>query len=877
MNKATAVHQLALDSEKEEREARKATGINQARDLKAAFDLSVTEADKARTQALALDQTAVQLAAQAAQAGADTNTIVANGRKMALAALKTRGPWSKAAAEYALTGSDQAVIDYVRSGWTASLHQDEILQAQQLAEDSEFTAVRTAATNALATNDPAQVHTFLTTGRHQVALNEYRVKTSQILETGGPALKAAAQAALEANTADALTTFLTRGQYTAKAADDQVKISQLLETGGDGGGEEVKLAAAIAIESPGPAKTDFLTSGRYRAKQQDDLTRAHEATITNTIATAAQSAALAQQNAALAAKAAADANNASAQADQAAADANRYADAAAGYANDAQKSATAADTSATQARTSAANAQQAATQARASAANAQDSARRASASASAARISADTAYAAVAAARQSAENAQESAANAAAISDAAQAQAIAQAQAEAAREAQEEEALFAYMKALASGEASGLTWTDVLNGYLTYQKYFGVSLNPDDYASYDAFASMIHTKLDIIGLVPGVGEAADLVNCLWTGGEYLADYASGVDFGLSCFSMIPIAGWASAGAKLVKKFGKKALDGVEAAWKWATGTKVAAKIAKICNNSFPTGTRVLMGDGTTRPIEQIRTGDTVQATDPQTGASGPRHVESIIYTPDDTGFTELTVVDPDKGRQGSVTSTDHHPFWRLDTAEWIDAADIRPGETLRTENGTAAQVASVRHWTGLQPAYNLTVADLHTYFVLAGQTPLLVHNVICIDLDAVFNKLPSWKKGDKTVGQPIFIDKDGFVDLPVITSGETEYQAEISEYLSKKYGKDAGYPTDTHVETMYAWIMRKAIKEKGIEKLDISIVINNTDGICNKVYNCTDAVALILPAGHTLTVWVKDLATGKLVAKKIVGKGSLED
>ncbi|MGW4697819.1 DddA-like double-stranded DNA deaminase toxin [Kitasatospora cineracea] len=860
VNKAVQVHQLALASEQEEREARKATGTNQARDLKAAFDLSVIEADKAKTQALALDQTAAQLAAQAAQAGADTNTIVANGRKMALAALKTRGSWSKAAAEYALTGSDQAVIDYVRSGWTASLHQDEILQAQQLADNSEFAAVRTAATNALATNDPAQVHTFLTTGRHQVALDEYRVKTSQILETGGPALKAAAQAALEANTADALTTFLTRGQYTAKAADDQVKISQLLETGGDGGGEEVKLAAAIAIESPSPAKTDFLTTGRYRAKQQDDLTRAHEATITNTINTARQSAALAQQNAALAAKAAADANNAADQANQAAADANKYANAAAGYATDAQKSATAADTSATQARTSAAQAQQAAHQAHASAVAAQDSALRAAGSATAARESADIAYAAVAAARQSAENAHQSSENAAAISDAAQTQAIAEAD----RIAQEEKAYWTYMELQQQAEESGVDWNDVLNGMLAFQKYFGTSFNPEDYTSYDRFADMMHTKLDIIGLVPGVGEAADLINCLWTGGEYLADYASGVDFGLSCFSMIPIAGWASAGAKFIKKFGKKALDGVEAAWGWLTGAKKAAKIvAKAClRNSFPAGTLVLMGDGTAKPIEQIQAGDTVQASDPQNGESGPRRVEATIYTPDDLDFTELTVTSSDKGQQGTVTATDHHPFWVQSTTQWTYAAEIRIGDTLRTDTGATAQVASIRHWTALQPAYNLTVADLHTYYVLAGTTPLLTHNSpspICLTkIREIAESLPVRPNHEgATTGQVIKIDGDEVSRLGgAMPSGSDENLMEISDFLKKtgKYqvGSTGRIEVATHLETRLAWWMRK----QGVTERDI--VINNADGVCDAARGCHLAVPDILPPGSVINVWYID-------------------
>ncbi|MFF2631202.1 DddA-like double-stranded DNA deaminase toxin [Kitasatospora griseola] len=865
VNKAIAVHQLALDSEKEEREARKATGINQARDLNAAFDISVIEADKAKDQALKLDQTAAQLAAQASQPGADIATVIANGRTMAVTALKTRGPWSKSAAEYALTGSDQAVLDYVRSAWTASFQQDELLQAQQLAQDSQFAAVRTAATNALATGDAAQVHAFLTTGRHQVALSEYRVKVSQLLETGGPALKAAAQAALETNTADALTTFLTRGQYTTKASDDQVKVSQLLETGGEGGGEEVKLAAAIAIESPGPAKTDFLTSGRYKAKQQDDLTRAHEATITNTIASASQAAALAQQNAALAAKAAADANNASAQAQQAAADAARYASDAAGYANDAKTSAGQADASASQARTSAATARSAAAQAHASAVDAQTSALRAAGSATAARGSADIAYAAVARARQSAENAQESSDRAAAITDAAQKQAIAEAD----RAAQEEEAFWTYLKLRQQAEESGVDWNDVFNGLLAFQKYFGTSLNPADYTSYDRFADMMHTKLDIIGLIPGYGEAADFINCLWTGGEYLADYASGVDFGLSCFSMIPIAGWASAGAKFVKKFGKKALDGVEAAWNWMTGVKKAATtVAKTCaRNSFPAGTLVLMGDGTTKPIEQIQAGDTVQAADPQTGESGPRRVEATIYTPDDFDFTELTVASPDKGQQGTVTATDHHPFWVQNTTQWTYAGDIRPGDTLRTDTGATAQVASIRHWTALQPAYNLTVADLHTYYVLAGTTPLLTHNINCAEvfpavkkaLEALGNKtLVVWQKTQPTRGFVLEAGAKGERKATrALVSGNEETKAAINKYFKEELGYTGNLSITADVETKLAWDMRN----KGIREMEI--VINrsvcggeNPDG--SPQVGCLNVVPKILPVGYRLVVWYLD-------------------
>lgn len=738
VNRAATIHQKALASEQDERETRKLTGINRARDLQVTFELSQRQADAIRDQALKLEQDSVLLQQQAAQPGADLATVVANGRKMAVTALNIRGSWSKAAASYALTGSDEAVIDYVRLGWSVSASQDERTEVDHLADESQYDTVRTAAVNVLAGTD-AEVHTFYRTGRHDLVLSQYRTKVSQILETGGTHTRAAAQEALNVNTAEALTKFLSRGQYTARASDEKILVSALMETGGEGGGEEVKLAAAIAIEGPPPVISDFLKTGRYRAKQQDELTWAHQATITNLLAAGSQVASLALENAALAAKAAADANDASAAAQAASLEAQASAADAARYANDAKKSADQADASAAKARASASTARNAANQAWASANAAADSARSAAASAVAARQSADTAYAAVAAARKSAENANLSADAAQEISDAAQLDAIRAA--DLAKGDQEEAEFWAYIDGLTDEQNADLTWDDLLNAYKTYQKYFGISLDPADYTSYDRFAEMMHFKLDMLGLIPVLGEPADFINCLWTGAEYAFDKASGMDFGLSCFSMIPVAGWASAGAKLIKKYGKKALDGAEAAWDWASGFfKKKRNGDGLCpaqRNSFPVGTRVLMGDGSAKAIEQIRVGDTVFAADPTTGRNGPRAVTATIYTPDDRQFTELTVQGDAK-----LVSTGNHPFWVESTQAWTEADKVKPGDTLRTDKGATVQVASVRHWTSLAPAYNLTVDDLHTYHVLAGDTPVLVHNtgpdLPCVpDLDAV--------------------------------------------------------------------------------------------------------------------------------------------
>ncbi|MFD5750788.1 HYD1 signature containing ADP-ribosyltransferase family protein [Streptomyces sp. NPDC127033] len=149
------------------------------------------------------------------------------------------------------------------------------------------------------------------------------------------------------------------------------------------------------------------------------------------------------------------------------------------------------------------------------------------------------------------------------------------------------------------------------------------------------------------------------------------------------------------------------------------------------SNSFVAGTKILMADGTTKPIDQVKPGDKVVATDPKTGET---RVETVTAEIKGQGLKHLVkvVIDTD-GERGSktaqVTATDGHPFWVPELAEWIDATDLRPGQWLRTGAGTLVQITAVERWTVPdETVYNLTVGDLHTYYVLAGETPVLVHN-----------------------------------------------------------------------------------------------------------------------------------------------------
>jgi RHS repeat-associated protein len=151
------------------------------------------------------------------------------------------------------------------------------------------------------------------------------------------------------------------------------------------------------------------------------------------------------------------------------------------------------------------------------------------------------------------------------------------------------------------------------------------------------------------------------------------------------------------------------------------------QIAKLCSkNSFLPEEDVRMADGTVKKIKDVKVGDKVLATDPETGQTEARSVLATIITKDDKAFTELTV----KTRRGKSTliATDRHPFWSPSEHAWIDTADLETGMTLRTDMGGEVEIVATRSYRDRQETRNLTVDGIHTYYVLAGQTPVLVHN-----------------------------------------------------------------------------------------------------------------------------------------------------
>ncbi|GGM29568.1 ricin-type beta-trefoil lectin domain protein [Micromonospora yangpuensis] len=194
--------------------------------------------------------------------------------------------------------------------------------------------------------------------------------------------------------------------------------------------------------------------------------------------------------------------------------------------------------------------------------------------------------------------------------------------------------------------------------------------------------------------------------------------------------------------------------------------KATGGSCKDPSNSFTPGTQVLMADGTTKAIEDVQPGDQVAATDPDTGNIETETVTAAITGEGTKNLVAITVdTDTDHGSvTADITATGGHPFWVPELSRWIDATDLTAGQWLQTSAGTHVQITAIaRYATTWATVHNLTTTNTHTYHVLAGTTPVLVHN--CGGRESLSDNSYEWDH-DET-GSLLYgdVDADGGLTL----------------------------------------------------------------------------------------------------------------
>ncbi|MET9651680.1 ricin-type beta-trefoil lectin domain protein, partial [Streptomyces sp. NPDC006460] len=270
------------------------------------------------------------------------------------------------------------------------------------------------------------------------------------------------------------------------------------------------------------------------------------------------------------------------------------------------------------------------------------------------------------------------------------------------------------------------------------------------------------------------------------------------------------------------------------------------------NNSFLPGTKVRMADGTTKPIEKVKAGDKVLATDPRTGET---RTETVTAEIKGQGLKHLVTVtidtDGDKGsKTAQVTATDGHPFWVAELGKWIDATDLKSGQWLRTSAGTYVQIAALERWTASgATVHNLTVSNLHTYYVLAENTPVLVHNC-----GANISKVRDDLEG-KHVTTAVPTDAEGIPIGPEMSSGRDSMSARANGVLQRAYGQPAyaTWAAAEHAEPKIALWMND-------NDVDFANVVINQNYICGGSggAGCSNILPALLEQGRSMRIWYRD-------------------
>ncbi|HGG9440075.1 TPA: HINT domain-containing protein [Neisseria meningitidis] len=128
-----------------------------------------------------------------------------------------------------------------------------------------------------------------------------------------------------------------------------------------------------------------------------------------------------------------------------------------------------------------------------------------------------------------------------------------------------------------------------------------------------------------------------------------------------------------------------------------------------------------------KAIAHIQAGDRVLSKDEASGETGYKPVTARYGNPyQETVYIEIS---DGIGNNQTLISNRIHPFYS--DGKWIKAEDLKAGSRLFAENGTEQTVQNITLKQQPLKAYNLTVADWHTYFVKGSQAEtegVWVHN-----------------------------------------------------------------------------------------------------------------------------------------------------
>jgi RHS repeat-associated protein len=215
-------------------------------------------------------------------------------------------------------------------------------------------------------------------------------------------------------------------------------------------------------------------------------------------------------------------------------------------------------------------------------------------------------------------------------------------------------------------------------------------------------------------------------------------------------------------------------------------------------HSFDPITPVLMADGSTKAIGLIAVGDMVVAKDPDTGQQQNETV-TALHINHDNDLTDVLIAT--RRGEAVIHTTAHHLFWDEARNQWIPAGRLVRDDQLETDAGTPVRVLAARTFAAGREMRDITVDNVHTYYVVADDTAVLVHN--CDDDVPDYSKLPDrvdpseWQAETHEPWRPV--DRSEWAHeprnppIPKTTWGKFKYvlarAAQIFEEILRTIGK----------------------------------------------------------------------------------------
>lgn len=256
----------------------------------------------------------------------------------------------------------------------------------------------------------------------------------------------------------------------------------------------------------------------------------------------------------------------------------------------------------------------------------------------------------------------------------------------------------------------------------------------------NALLSIVKIAADELGITAGIDcvTKGDLGAC----GETVLNIAMSFVGGVAAKILSKYGApwkWAKGGrlAKRLWKLGGEVVSAVKdfvkagkearAAERALNVERLAAKAARVCN-SFVAGTKVRLVDGSLKDISAIRPGDKVLAIDARTGKSSSATVSASISGTSYVNLAKILVAGKRGERGGTVVSTEHHLFRDKLSGQWVRADQIEKGQQLETVDREGGGVVGVASLPGHPRVFDITVTDLHNFYVMAGTVAVLVHN-----------------------------------------------------------------------------------------------------------------------------------------------------